>query len=1114
MAKRTEYETGQTIGGRYQLEGVLGAGGFGTVFRARQAPLDRAVAVKICHASSADVMAYERFEREARIIGALRSPHTVRLYDFGLTSEGHPFIAMELIVGHTLAHEFQFGPMRARRLAHIVAEICESLAEAHAKGVVHLDLKPSNVMLERISGRGEMARVLDFGIASVVADSAPEEDRGYTFLGTPRYMAPEQFSSGTASPQTDLFSVGLMIDEGLRGTPTFADTSMPAYLGRHFEDRPPVPRGTPPVLRALLDALLQFDPGQRPSSATAVREELKAWLRSAEAGAENARPVPTFNDTKTVATASTEEFDSRNLGRTLQLKQRGGQDDTRIEDKVPVNLPYHSARFIGREAELTALGDAFARRGQRLVTLLGTGGAGKSRLSVRFGHEHQRSYPGGVWFCDLVEATTLQGVALAVAESFGMPIGGADPVSVIGNMLATRGPSLVILDNFEQVVDHADASVGYWMTAAPDVRFLATSRSPLRLAGEYLVRVPPVDLADALKLFAERAGRANPSFRLTDDNQARVEAIVEKLDRLPLAIELAAARMSMLSLDQLESRLDARFRLLRSQHATHSRQVDMRAAIDWSWALLASIERLALAQCSVFHGGFTLVDAEAVLDLSGAGEDLWPDEVLGALVDKSLIRRWAPARGVLRFGLYESIRAFAREKLEVAGADTSATAVLAEPDVREHLRRRHAQRYGELGQPEALARLRVHGGLEVYATLRVELENLLAAFEAAMEYGETAIGVRCGCALATVFKLQGPVAYGQRLVERVLALPDLDREQRCFVLHEAAMLGAGLAGSEVVLRYWEEILENEEVARRVGVYPVVMARLALHDRDHGRTERARARFVEALKAARESGDRGREGFVLGCMGGFYQSMSEMPRAGACYELALNLTREVGDPITEAVILLNQGTYYDDLGQPDDAEAAYLKVLAPARLANDVDRVGGALANLSLLYRVQGRFGESMRYARDAIALFEGQGKTKGVAISVGNLGDLHYEMGDLQQARRHLEKVLPALDAKVPFAAGAFRGTLALICADEGDFDGAYALLSAGEEQLRNTHAPEFGKIRSRRGLVDLLGGEVSSAQRILAEVTQILNDAGASAHSELAQAVRQLRERLKNAGA
>ena len=182
----------ETIGGRYRLQSVLGRGGFGTVFCALQAPLDRPVALKVCHASTDDPKALRRFEREARIIAKLRSPHTVRLYDFGLTDANHPYFAMEFISGRSVAEELTLGPLRPTRTAQILSEVCESLAEAHAVGILHLDLKPANIMVESISGRGEMTRVLDFGIARILdADKALETDLGNAFVGTPMYMAPE-----------------------------------------------------------------------------------------------------------------------------------------------------------------------------------------------------------------------------------------------------------------------------------------------------------------------------------------------------------------------------------------------------------------------------------------------------------------------------------------------------------------------------------------------------------------------------------------------------------------------------------------------------------------------------------------------------------------------------------------------------------------------------------------------------------------------------------------------------------------------------------------------------------------------------------------------------------
>jgi tetratricopeptide (TPR) repeat protein len=306
-----------------------------------------------------------------------------------------------------------------------------------------------------------------------------------------------------------------------------------------------------------------------------------------------------------------------------------------------------------------------------------------------------------------------------------------------------------------------------------------------------------------------------------------------------------------------------------------------------------------------------------------------------------------------------------------------------------------------------------------------------------------------------------------------------------------------------------DLLAGDAVPRTTILFVRVSHWVGIDDVDQGRADLGRRRLADALLAARENGDKVGEAGVLGPMARYHHTQFEMPRAGACYELALRAARELGNMTQVTTVLLHQGMYFDDLGQIADAERAYLGALAHARNTGHKIMEGGALTNLALLYRVQGQFTQSEQFAEAALTVFRQMGDTRGAAMTKGNLGDLYYEMGDRERARSHFLAVLPILDLSIPFAAGAFRGSLALIYADEGDFDTAYTYLDSGEDQVQKTHAGEFGKIRCRRGMVDLLAGDPDSARSRLAEATQIITDVGAGPDSELAQSVAELRARL-----
>ena len=321
------------------------------------------------------------------------------------------------------------------------------------------------------------------------------------------------------------------------------------------------------------------------------------------------------------------------------------------------NLPGESGEFIGREAELARLRLCFAE-GSRLVTLLGPGGMGKSRLATRFGNLEANEWEGGVWLCELTDAATVDDICHAVGRVLGVALtrSGEDsaPADRLGRALAGRGDVLVLLDNVEHVIQHMPATLGRWRELAPRARFLVTSREALLLPAERVVDLEPLSVpeenetrldvllgCDAVRLFVQRTRAVRGGFELTEAEAPLVADIVSKLDGIPLAIELAAARTNLLGVSQIQERLSRRFELLRGGRRDGSaRQNTLWGAIDWSWNLLEPAERAALAQCSVFRGGFSLESAEAVLLFPPGGPDVL--EIIHSLRSKSLLRAYTP----------------------------------------------------------------------------------------------------------------------------------------------------------------------------------------------------------------------------------------------------------------------------------------------------------------------------------------------------------------------------------------------------------------------------------------------------------------------------------------
>ena len=565
--------------------------------------------------------------------------------------------------------------------------------------------------------------------------------------------------------------------------------------------------------------------------------------------------------------------------------------------EVRHNLPAERDAFIGRSTELQALAQRL-NGGARLVTVLGVGGTGKTRMVRRYALSWLGEWPGGVAFCDLSEARSLEGICFAVAMALEVPLGKDDPVLQLGHAIAARGRCLVILDNFEQVAALAPATLGNWLDRAAQASFVVTSRERLHLAGEELFAVEPLALhTDAVALFEARARSQRAAFRLDEANRAPVAEVVKLLDGLPLAIELAAARVRVLSPAQIVERLKNRFVLLAGARGAAARQATLKAAIDWSWELLAPFEQAALAQCSVFEGGFTLEAAEAVLDLSP-----WPDappamDVVQSLVDKSLLRAWVPVEQARfdidepYFGMYLSVHEYAAAKLAERGGAAGVEA-----------QRRHGLHFARLGSDEAVEGLYAADSRRSRGSLALEVDNLALACRRALERRDASIAVPTYRAFCEVLGFQGPFGLALSLGASVLDLPGPI---------DAPRLDAALALSTACLRT-------------------------------GRIDEARQVLERARLTAQSIGDRKREGLALAQLANLDREQGHMHSARAQMEAALAIHRETGNLRGQAGVLQNLGNLNDQQGSPvasrechEQALAIYGRHLGGAVLLNGV-----------------------------------------------------------------------------------------------------------------------------------------------------------------------------------
>jgi predicted ATPase/class 3 adenylate cyclase len=569
---------------------------------------------------------------------------------------------------------------------------------------------------------------------------------------------------------------------------------------------------------------------------------------------------------------------------------------------TPNNLPHQVTSFIGREREL-----AEARRWlkkTRLLTLLGVGGLGKTRLSLQVAADVMDDYPDGVWLVELAPLADARLVPQAVASVLGVKEEAGRPVQEALLKAVKDRRLLLILDNCEHLLQACAEMGGQLLQAAPNLRILASSREPLHVAGETTYPLPALAVPDlhqqitpaaltqfeGVRLFVDRAVAAQPAFRVTDHNAATVVDICRRLDGIPLAIELAAARVRALSVQTIAERLSDRFRLLTSGDRTAlPRQQTLRALIDWSYDLLTAHERALLRRLSVFAGGFPVEAAEAV----GAGGEIAAANVLDLLtrlVEKSLV---ALELESARYRLLETVRQYAQERLgeSAEGNDT---------------RTRHLAFFLALAEKARPELVGPEQGVWL-ARLDLERENILLAHAwCDRADGGAELGLRLIYSVKPYFFNRGLLALLHRLTVDALTRADAQERSlaRCRALQTAGQLDYMMGRYREAQRFLEQSLA---IAREIGDrerVAVVLQPLGMAYLGQGDHATARRHLKEALALARDLGNMREVAAATNALAQLHRVEGALDEAEPLYEQALAQARELGDREIIAVAFLN------------------------------------------------------------------------------------------------------------------------------------------------------------------------------------------------------------------
>ncbi len=795
----------------------------GEVYRARDSRLGREVALKVLSDELAcNPQHLQRFEQEARSASALNHPNIVTIYELGVV-EGTCYIAMELVEGSTLRDLLTAGQVPLHKGIEIAAQVADGLAMAHEAGIVHRDLKPENLMVSR-DGR---VKILDFGLAKatpLTSESSETVTMGSgrtvagALMGTVGYMSPEQASGQPLDFRTDQFSLGLVLYEAATGKPAFLKGTIAETLASVLRDDPQpissVNRQAPAPLCWVIERCLAKEPAERYAS-------------------------------------------TRDLARDLaSLRDRVAEVPAVTKAIRPSNLPAPRTGFVGREKEVAALTDLLQRTDVQLVTLTGPGGIGKTRLALQVAAELAEDFPGGSYFIPLAAVSDVALVPSVVGQTLGLHQSpGRAPLEMLKGYFrnSLRAPMLLLFDNFEHMTAAASL-VADLLTSSLHLKVLVTSRAPLHVYGEREFPVPTLGVPDlksakpldvlleypAVRLFRQRARAVKPDFEITKDNVAAVATICEQLDGLPLAIELAAARIKLLSPSAMQSRLESRLQLLTGgARDLPARQQTLRGAMDWSYGLLTPEEQTLFRRLSVFVGGCSLEAVEAVCDTR---QDLGLDVLDGmaSMVDKSLAQQPEQNSGEPRFEMLETIREYGLEHLAASG-DEPAT------------RRAHAAYYLVVAEEGSL------GGSDPGQWLErvdVEHDNLRASLDWLTRTGDADWGMRLATAMFRFWETREHFTEGRNRVARLLKLPGAAARNQKRV--RTLFAGGVLAFDQGDLTTAQEMLEESlSIARELkdssGV-AVSLNALAVFFRDRGELAQASGVFEESLALCRELGD--------------------------------------------------------------------------------------------------------------------------------------------------------------------------------------------------------------------------------------------------------------------
>lgn len=914
----------QRISDRYKIEGIIGRGGMGHVYTAVDERTGQPVAIKALEPSISghDPAAIERFLREGEALRKLHHPNIVQIYDLIEDSDTY-YIIMEYVAGGTLATYLRKeGPLPIKSVISIGLELADALTRAHHLNIIHRDIKPANILL---AGDGT-PRLTDFGVARIGESEITQEG---AVIGTIAYMSPEGCRGEPIDKQSDIWSYGVVLYEMITGERPYYEPEPVSLLNTIV--RQPVPPieerrpDTPVPLVDLIYRMLEKNPDARIPSMRQVAAELEAIMRLDGDTSVTSPPL--------ILATPHPEIEMPSTVTPVRVQRH--------------NLPAATTAFFGRKSLIREITDLLSRETQRFINLTGMGGIGKTRLALEVAYRVIDLFVDGVYYIPVEDDS--EGLVAAIGDALLMNFSGEEhPFKELVAHLHTK-QVLLLLDGLETLQDQ-DWLIQEILVQAPGVKILGTSRQRMRLQGEYVIDVPPfrvpppkllpTDLRKypAIQLFLESAARVTTAITLHEGNMPHVRRIIELVEGLPLAIQLAAAWLEMLTLAEIETEIAQSYDFLQTDlRDLPQRHRSVRAIFEYSWNNMTVEERDVFMKLSVFEGGFERDPARKITGASLRN--------LMTLVNKSLLRRTPEGR----FSVQPLLKDYAAERFEVFSDDFEST------------HRAHARYFTGIVN-KAVPYFESRKAHRAIKRLDEELGNIRAALEWNVQYEHWDMVKTMLHGLTLYFQIRGVVREGVALMSALLDRLNPQQDLYWHVTLRRAWLALRIEDSTTTYRVAHECLQHFE--QTDNAFEIS---LALNLMAHANIMQGKLR--EALDLANRS---------------------------------LDTANNNDSSTVQFLSLQNLGLAAYMSGDFNAAHRIYSDLVAmyeSGRLAttsgaHSYNHLGEVLLATGRILQAKDRF-------EQALSIFELRGHSRGKAVVLINLGHVSYLQGDFAQARQY-----------------------------------------------------------------------------------------------------------------